>query len=36
MLDSTRAEVSAFIYQALVATNKAPRISSPYIVEPDF
>jgi len=36
MLDSTRAEVSAFIYQALVATNKAPRISSPYIVEPNF
>jgi len=36
MLDSTRAEVSAFIYQALVATNKAQRISSPYIVEPDF
>ncbi|MBD2066049.1 S-layer homology domain-containing protein [Leptolyngbya sp. FACHB-671] len=32
---STRAEVAASIYQALVATGQAPRIPSPYIFE-DF
>lgn len=29
---STRAEVAASIYQALVASGKAPKIASPYIV----
>ena len=33
--DITRAEISALIYQALVATNKAPAINSDYIVKPD-
>jgi S-layer homology domain len=31
----TRAEISAFIYQALVATNQATAIASNYIVNPD-
>jgi hypothetical protein len=35
MRDITRAEVAAIIYQALVATGKAPVISSPYIVNPN-
>jgi hypothetical protein len=29
---ATRAEVAAFVYQALVSINQAPRIDSPYIV----
>jgi parallel beta-helix repeat protein len=33
--DITRAEVTAFIYQALVATNQATAIASNYIVNPD-
>jgi parallel beta-helix repeat protein len=32
MRDITRAEVTAMIYQALVALNRAPAIASPYIV----
>src|SRR5919199_5312460 len=31
----TRAEVAAWIYQALVATGRADAIASPYIVNPD-
>lgn len=30
---TTRAEVSAFVYQCLVALNQAPAIASPYIVQ---
>lgn len=33
--DITRAEVTTFIYQALVASNKASAIASAYIVNPD-
>ncbi|MFP4296507.1 MAG: S-layer homology domain-containing protein [Spirulinaceae cyanobacterium] len=33
--DITRAEIAALIYQALVATQKASAIASPYIVNPD-
>lgn len=35
MRDIKRAEVVALIYQALVVQNRAPAISSPYIVTPD-
>ncbi|WP_017717742.1 DUF1565 domain-containing protein [Kamptonema formosum] len=35
MRDITRAEVAAIIYQALVATGKAPVIYSPYILNPN-
>lgn len=31
----TRAEVAAFIYQALVSTGRAEALASPYIVHPD-
>ena len=34
MGDSTRAEVAAMIYQALVSLSQAPAIASPYIVTP--
>lgn len=34
MRNITRAEVSALIYQALVATRRAPAITNPYIVIP--
>ncbi len=35
MVDTTRAEVAAMIYQALVVTGQARAIASPYIVTPD-
>jgi parallel beta-helix repeat protein len=35
LIDITRAEVAAMVYQALVATGRAPAIASPYIVNPD-
>ncbi len=31
---ATRAEVAAFVYQALVGAGKAPAIASPYVVNP--
>lgn len=36
MRDSSRAEVAAMVYQALVALNRAPAITSPYIVNPNL
>ncbi len=33
--NATRAEVAAFMYQALVATEQAPVISSQYIIDPN-
>jgi hypothetical protein len=36
MRDITRAEVVAFVYQALVALNRATAIASPYIVSSDI
>ncbi|NJN87561.1 MAG: S-layer homology domain-containing protein, partial [Leptolyngbyaceae cyanobacterium SL_7_1] len=36
MVDITRAEVVALIYQALVTTLQAPAIESPFIVRPDL
>ncbi len=35
MVDTSRAEVAAMIYQALVATGQARAIASPYIVTPN-
>lgn len=35
MVDTTRSEVAAMIYQALVVTGQARAIASPYIVTPD-
>ncbi len=35
MVDTSRAEVAAMIYQALVVTGQARAIASPYIVTPD-
>ncbi|MEC4807038.1 MAG: S-layer homology domain-containing protein [Jaaginema sp. PMC 1079.18] len=35
MQDITRAEIAALLYQALVATQKANAIASPYLVNPD-
>ncbi|MFW6358911.1 MAG: S-layer homology domain-containing protein, partial [Chroococcales cyanobacterium] len=35
MRDITRAEIAALVYQALVATNQAKAIASPYIVNAD-
>jgi parallel beta-helix repeat protein len=35
LVDITRAEVAAILYQSLVATGRAPAIASPYIVNPD-
>lgn len=35
MVDITRAEVAALIYQSLVALGQAPAIASPFIVVPD-
>ncbi|MCP6762488.1 MAG: S-layer homology domain-containing protein [Fischerella sp. CENA71] len=32
--EATRAEVAAFVYQALVAIGRSPNINSPYIVSP--
>ena len=34
MRPTTRAEVAALVYNALVTTKKAPRIDSPYLVRP--
>lgn len=34
MRSITRAEVAVLVYNALVTTNKAPRIDSPYLVRP--
>jgi parallel beta-helix repeat protein len=36
LVDITRAEVAAILYQSLVATGRAPAIASAYIVNPDF
>ncbi|NJK99715.1 MAG: DUF1565 domain-containing protein [Spirulinaceae cyanobacterium SM2_1_0] len=33
--DINRAEITAFLYQALVATQRTPTLASPYIVSPD-
>ncbi len=35
VMDITRAEVAALVYQSLVATNRAPAIASAFIVDPD-
>ena len=35
LMDITRGEVAALVYQAMVATLQAPPVSSPYIVSPD-
>ena len=35
MMDITRAEVAALVYQSLVATNRAPAIASAFIVDVD-
>ena len=35
VMDVTRAEVAALVYQSLVATNRAPAIASAFIVDPD-
>ncbi len=32
--EATRAEVAAFVYQALVAIGRSPNVNSPYIVSP--